>query len=67
MNQTELKRLLQQSIERKQKAIESLTSGTSNPQVIELRKRAQWEKEAFQSVLSALNGDSVLLKIHATE
>lgn len=41
------------------------TKGCSNPQVVELRNFAEGKLQAYESVLDALNGDLVMLKIAA--
>lgn len=58
-----LKKKLEAVINGKHQSILML-SGSDNPTVIGLRKAAQAQKEAFQAVLDALNGDSALLDVY---
>ena len=41
------------------------TKGCSNPQVVELRNFAEGQLQAYESILDALHGDLVMLRIAA--
>ena len=45
----------------------SQMANNENPQVIDMVTEARGEAEAFSAVLSAMNGDSIFLKIHCGE
>ena len=65
MNRDELDQLLREAILNKQRKIERIITAPTDPNATELRRKLQHEREAFQAVLSYLNGDAALLKIHA--
>ncbi|MDD3001927.1 MAG: hypothetical protein PHF29_09260 [Candidatus Riflebacteria bacterium] len=64
MRKYELMAKIGEAADRQIKIILDL-DGSDNPQVIEIRKRAEAKKEAFEAVLLAMHGNSVYLDIEA--
>jgi hypothetical protein len=64
MKQTELKLLIERAIEKERSFCASLI-GESNPIIVSEIQQASGRLAAFESVLDAINGNQVMLKIWA--
>ncbi len=64
MKKKEMIETLEQARQNKLAYIEAC-QGNINPQVIELRNKAQGEAAAFEAVLLAMKGQSYMLKVYA--
>ncbi len=68
MNKTELKALIKAAINYQQDSYETLKlDSTGNPQVVALANLAKGKKDALSDVLSAIEGNSVYLKMLANK
>ena len=59
----EIRADIRQAIEKDRKFLVNTTDMKENPQVKEMRLRAEGRIEAFRAALDALEGDNVLLNI----
>ena len=57
---TQLKNMLRTAINREQ-TYQNISKGLLNPQVVIMRERSEATMIAFEAVLDALNGDTVIL------
>ena len=59
-----LSKMIKTAIEKKSKFLQDTTK-TKNIQIIDERIKISAERDVFVAVLSALNGDSILLNIYS--
>jgi hypothetical protein len=64
MKKTELVKMVTAARDQAQRTVDQL-AGVDNPQVVEIVKRSEAAAAAFDAVLAAIKGDSVLLRCMA--